>query len=315
VSGRAEWLARGAARAAVRVAIAAALAIALLAVVGGLTRARGERALLDLGARMLRYGDALVEDAPRVVELNGTRLWLAAGIADRPLDEVLGFFAARCRPGGDLAADLAELEAGAAAGERDAPAPLGGALRGGDAEHGFVACLDGGELGPEALVERARAFARSGDVGVLGDLRYVYGERRGGQTHYIGFWHQGRLVLRELFPAQGDAPGVDSPVAPRPPGARRLLSMREVGLPYTTTIYSGATEGIPQLADRYRRHLQADGWRLLAPRRPPADRREASIFAVRDGVVVVIVVGDDPAGVSTTIMTATPEELERRRER
>ena len=308
----ARWLTRQ----VVRAAIALALILVLLSVVGGMARARSEGALLDVGANMLRYSDALVEDAPRVIELNGTRIWLAAGISDRPLEEVLGFFAARCRPGGDLAEDLVAFQSGAPVpDDGHQNAPFGGALRGGDESHGFVACLDGAELSPEALVDRVKAYAQSGDIGVLGGMRYVYGEVRRGQTHYISFWHQGRLDIGELFPKSGDAPGRDSPVAPRPAGSRRLLSMHEEGLPYSTTIYSGADQGIAELAEGYRRHLEATGWQLLQPRRQHDDRHEASLFAVRDGVVAVIVVGDDPAGVSTTIMTASPEDLERRSHR
>ncbi len=301
----------------VRTTLASMVALIVVVVIGKFTRAHAERALLDVGANMLRYADAIVEDRPRAIEFNGTQLWLAAGLTDRPVDEVLGFFADRCRPGGDLADDLAALAKGpsraddAAAG--DEPAPLGGALRGGDDQRGFVACLDGATLSATELVDRARAFSATGDLGVLGAIRYVYAEHRDGQTHYVAFWHEGRLVIGELFPASGDAPGQDSPVAARPPGSRRLLSMRESGMPYATTIYSGSTLGVAELEAFYREELTRGGWELVdSPRRRPR-QGEAALFAFRGGIIAIIVIGDDPAGVSTTIMTSTPEDLERRR--
>ena len=299
----------------VRATLASMIALVLIVILGKLTRAHAERALLDVGANMLRYADAIVEDKPRTVEINGTQLWLAAGLADEPVDEVLGFFASRCRPGGDLAEDLAALAEGVPATAANAAesAPLGGALRGGDEQHGFVACLDGTSLSSTELVDRARAFAASGDLGVLGAIRYVYAERRAGQTHYVAFWHEGRLVIGELFPAHGDAPGQDSPVAKRPPGSRRLLSMRESGLPYATTIYSGSTMGVGELEAFYRAELARGDWELVDSPRRRRRQGEAVLFAFRGGIIAIIVIGDDPAGVSTTIMTSTPEDLERRR--
>jgi hypothetical protein len=301
----------------VRVTLASMVGLIVVVVIGKFTRAHAERALLDVGANMLRYADAIVEDRPRAIEFNGTQLWLAAGVTDRPVDDVLGFFTDRCRPGGDLADDLAALEKDpsraddAAAG--DEPAPLGGALRGGDDQSGFVACLDGTTLSATELVERARAFSASGDLGVLGAIRYVYAERRDGKTHYVAFWHEGRLVISEIFPAAGDAPGQDSPVAERPPGSRRLLSMHESGRPYATTIYSGSSLGVAELEAFYREQLAGGGWELVDSPRRRQRPDEAALFAFRGGIIAIIVIGDDPAGVSTTIMTSTPEDLERRR--
>ena len=55
--------------------------------VGRPLKARGERAMLNMGAQMMRYADAIAQDAPRTVHINGTIVRLSAGSADRSLDE------------------------------------------------------------------------------------------------------------------------------------------------------------------------------------------------------------------------------------
>lgn len=301
---------------AARATIFAAVGLAVLILVGRPMRARGERAMLYVGQQMLRYADAIAQDEPRVVYFNGTTIWLSAGYTDRPLAEVMDFFAGHCSPGGDLTDDLAAFQRGEPVPETgdsgdDGVLPFGGAMRGGNERQAFVACLDGAALSAEGLVGRAKAFVHSGDVGALGSMRYVYGETRGDRTHFIAFWHKGRLSIDELFPTDGDAPGEDSAVAPRPPGSRRLLSMREEGRPYSTTMYADSTLGVAELGRFYQQSLREDGWEIVDRRRKTKDPREAVVLAVRGGLVTIVVVGDDPKGVTTTIMTATPEELSR----
>jgi len=313
---RGRRLARAAVGFAASAVLFAAVGLAVLILVGKPVRARGERAMLNVGEQMLLYADAIAQDSPRAVYVNGTVLRFSSGYADRPLSEVMAFFAGRCRPGGDLSDDLAALQRGEPVSDDGSSAlddalPFGGAMRGGDEHRAFVACLDGAPLRAEGLVERAKAFVASGDIGSLGSMRYVYGERRGNRTHFIAFWHQGRLSIQELFPSDGDAPGEDSAVAPRPPGSRRLLSMREEGHPYSTTMYADSTLGVADLGRFYEQSLREDGWEIVDRRRKRKDPREAVVLAVRGGLVTIVVVGDDPKGVTTTIMTATPEELTR----
>ena len=121
-------------------------------------------------------------------------------------------------------------------------------MRGEDGRRGFVACL-------------ARVAAPEGAPA----YRYVYAQPGAERTQVVRFWTDGPLDLEALLPEAGDAPGSDAPDVPRPPGARRILSARELGEPQQITLYETGGAAPRDLAAWYRERLAAIGWRPLEP--------------------------------------------------
>jgi hypothetical protein len=107
---------------------------------------------------------------------------------------------------------------------------------------GAVLCFvgDGSALEPAF----AEDFERTQDLGKLGRLRYVMagqGSAERGEQHLtrvISLWTEGQFRLDRLaVPQTGDAPGSDSSIVPRPPGAVRTFCAETVGAPYAVRVY------------------------------------------------------------------------------
>jgi len=109
------------------------------------------------------------------------------------------------------------------------------------AASGSVLCFTGGDAASRPDYEQ---FERENDLGALGNLRYVMaGQGNAAQsdaqlTRVITLWTEGHFRLDRLAPPpSGDAPGSDSALFPRPPGASRILSAEAVGAPYALRVY------------------------------------------------------------------------------
>lgn len=107
---------------------------------------------------------------------------------------------------------------------------------------GAVLCFTGDDSPIEPSF--AEDFAETQDLGALGKLRYVMaGQGKAEQheqhlTRVISLWTEGSFRLDRLAPpASGDAPGSDSRLIPRPPGALRVFSAETIGAPYSVRIY------------------------------------------------------------------------------
>jgi hypothetical protein len=110
---------------------------------------------------------------------------------------------------------------------------------------GAVLCFTGDGSPPKPSF--AEDFERTRDLAELGRLRYVMagqgnaarGEQH--QTRVISLWTEGQFRLDRLAPPEeGDAPGADSALIPRPPGAVRVFSAETVGASYAVRIYETA---------------------------------------------------------------------------
>jgi hypothetical protein len=74
-------------------------------------------------------------------------------------------------------------------------------------------------------------------------------------------WADGAFNLKTMFPATGDAAGFDSPVVPRPPGSRRILSATSAQVPFGVHIYD-SPESNQVLREFYDEQMAGLGWRL-----------------------------------------------------
>src|SRR5258708_21096051 len=109
------------------------------------------------------------------------------------------------------------------AGSRAAPpgALRVGVVRDADQRGGMVVCFADGDAAPGAagsVPDRLRTFLATHDLSVFGALRYVTVEPASdGRTRVRTIWTEGPLRIDAMFPKEGDAPGGDSILAPRPP--------------------------------------------------------------------------------------------------
>jgi hypothetical protein len=217
--------------------------------------------LLGIGQRMAPYlDDGRGAERPRQVRINGVPLFVAAGYTQHPPGFVRRWYADRYAARGD-GLDAVGLELKKKGAFPPQTPPLNELSFGND-NKGGVAALDFGEkLSVRALRERLLRYVRSGDLGELARLRYVYYEKApGGGTRYLTVWTDEHMQLAKLMPTENrDADGSDVAGVPRYPGTVRVLSAEEHGMPQKVAVYDGP--GSPETAELfYRARLKTLGW-------------------------------------------------------
>jgi hypothetical protein len=203
--------------------------------------ASGQEAALSLGGQLVELSDLLGEHEG--LRLNGVNFRHAIAHSERSPEQVLDRIQAYCDSQGGLLRDvLAELESRDRRAFAEVAPP--GALRRGVVrrdgnDRGVVICFT--DSGPQSLSGMAPALSlllRATDPRELGELLYSYAERGpNGRTRVVTLWTRGGLDLAAMFPAEGDAAGDDSRLAPRPPEARRILSASAEGQPFGVRSY------------------------------------------------------------------------------
>jgi hypothetical protein len=247
--------------------------------------------MLSVGSQMMQLGERVPAAPPRTIRLNGAQIRLRVQhVPGLSLSEVLDHFQARCRDTNGRFYE--QLHGTRAHGTKLSPEQLGlldGVIRVDAKQQGAVACLDvGAEKGsPSTLLARAERFVATGDASSFGDLRYVRAEERGNGVFVVMMWTDGPLKFREMFPGEGDVPGLDFAALPRPPGSRRILSAWEEGEAPALNIYE-AGAGTPDSLDaHYRSELPRQGWQLLT--KPMRNESRASgLMAMREGITVTL---------------------------
>jgi len=267
--------------------------------------ARTGELLEDAGAGMLSYARAGHLDASRTLHVNGLVLRVLSGSTRDSLTAVLDFFHERCRRVGGELARLAP----SAPGRSVHPLParvFEPVLRREGTQTGYLGCLDLGAapLGLEPLLRRLRAFARDGDLAVLGGLRFVWAAREHEHTTYVAVWNAGSLRLADLAPARGDAPGADVDGIPRPPGSRRVMSVFQEG---AAPMLVGYRAQLPAsaLGARYRKALIDGGFVVREGARAPG--APAFLVASRGAASTLVMFTAESVGTSSALLVPLPE--------
>ncbi len=275
-------------------------------------RAQLDRALVQVGEQLMPYVRARRIDAPRGLLVNGERMFFVSGTTDDSVDTVLDYYEARCRKrDGRLVEqfyDIGKVDRSKIEWDHPGIGWIDGTLREGNEKVGYVACFDTGTdepVGPTEWLERLQAFAETGDLSKIGELRYVFARKGRDHTHLMAFWTQGSFNLKRMFPAEGDAPGNDLAGVPRPPGARRLLSSFEEGTRFEIVVYTGSQLGAAALEGWYRERFAKDGWDIVDPASaiaPLYTVGQPAIVAERDGLAVAVVLSDEREGGTAAIV-------------
>jgi hypothetical protein len=272
-------------------------------------RAQVNEGLRHLARQLMPYAEQGVMESPRRVVLNGESLYLSMGTTRDGVEAVLDYYEARCaRTSGRLsesirALDHADFNQLWAPGARRAASIE--TVRFGDADGGYVACLDVGEtrLNPQEILRRAESMIASGDLSRYGELRYAYVTRGTTGTRILTVATQGQFNILRLFPDQGDAPGADIPGLARYPQMRRVISAYEDGVPNKLGVYTVRAPAA-QVRGWYREQMTRRGWTVLdlpRDRRLPSEieaRRERMV-AFEKGGETLFLVFDHAEGVTS----------------
>ena len=292
-----------------RIAAYSAFAFGVLAVVAARSVQADVREMgLGVGHQLAKLED--LTGGAEVIRLNGAEIHRAGAHTSQSAHEVLSRYEAYCRRGpGALA--LAMQNVPAALLDR-IEVPGNAALRASVIRdekdgRGMVVCfVDEAGDAPLPLAERLHALAVTGDLSQLGHFRYVFAEPSAGAgTHVVTLWSDSALALSTMFPAEGDAPGSDSAIAPRPEGSRRTLSASVDGYPAAVRIYeSSADRGA--LERLYDETLAGRGFRKIATR--DAQRGAAYLRADNAEVLVSFVRNERRTTVTIVETKAAPSE-------
>jgi hypothetical protein len=236
------------------------------------------------------------------VFINGAAINVSTAVVDASPHDVLDRFEGVCREHPEVfVRALLDIPSTLLGKAKVASPPFWrlGVVRKEDHGDGALACFTDDRPGSIAeLKARLRAFAASSDLAAFGHLRYVYVRGDGKRTHVRTVWADGPMNLKRMFPAAGDAEGVDSAVAPRPRGARRIFSATTEEVPFSIHVYDS-----PDPPDTARQSfddaMRARGWQVA-----PSPKGTAVAY-VKSGATVILTVTRKDAGATGSLVTLT----------
>jgi hypothetical protein len=244
-------------------------------------RAEMKEQTLSLGRSMAAIANATNHDVTPL-RLNGERMLIASSVTGDGPGAVLDRYEEQCKKS-DGASGWKELPK-----MDEATAPFGdnGLMRAGGDDEGSVICFVRGEQTRATVREAFESFARTGELGHLGKLRYVYAKKNpvSGRTLVLTAWTEDSFNVFDLMPEDGkDVRGDDFEELPRPRDSSRALAVRAEGLPYALNVYKTSAPPRTVLAD-YDTEMAQRGFRGFDPEDPEAPGRTY----VKDGVVLTV---------------------------
>jgi hypothetical protein len=276
------------------------LAVGLLIAGRSVAGQLGEKGL-SLGRDLTPFADLLY--GTHKVYFNGETIFLASATSPEDKHAVLDRFEDTCKEhSGGLLEEFDRLpEAKKNEYRQKAPMRWGmrfGMVRRENADEGMVMCFaQNGGGGLKAVVERLTAFAKSGELGALGNLRYAYARKtEKGGSHVLTTFTEGRFNLYRALGRSGEAPGQDPPGVPRPPGSRRMLSVSADGSPYGVQSYQ-TVQKPAELVAFYRQELPKAGWQKMVA----DDELFTTAIYQRGGVMLTVSALELVAGEKTTV--------------
>jgi hypothetical protein len=267
-----------------RLAVLLLASLLCITLAASTVRAGLEQALLSHAAALLDLPAAWQHAPPRSLAVNGAHIEIATGRSELALTALLDHVQASCRT---LSGNL-ELPLGSSA---TAPLPgfSDGVLRAENDREGVVACLrlGRGTLSGAALVARLARFSESLDLADLGGVSVVRARaHRHGSSFVVAASH-GAVPLGAMFPARGDAPGVDPREPLRPHRSRRVLSVHQLEREPALFIYESERSADELWAD-YTRKLAARGWSPADERVLQSAPHHAALFVRGAHIAVVL---------------------------
>jgi hypothetical protein len=262
---------------------------------------------LEAGRELAQLKDVL--GSTKTVFFNGTAMNVSTAFTDQSTSEVLDRFEAVCEdhPGfvARALADIPKTLEDRVTATIKSPRMRMGIIRNEIPGEGALTCFTDDRFSMlRDFPSRMAAFVKSHDLAEFGRFRYVYVDRtKAGRTHVMTVWTEGSFKLDEMFPANRDAAGFDSPLVPRPPQAKRILSATSAQVPYGLHIYDSAMRR-EDLRRFYDQEMGARGWTLAAGE----ERANTVVYMKNSGLMLYLtLVPKDTRTMITAIETARSE--------
>ncbi len=257
------------------------------------------------GEQLLRLAANDDNSDARELSINGQSVHIANAQTSEPLAKVLARFEGQCDDHADgMVNDLRDLDAALGRAPNAEGHPGIGVIRDDRDGRGVVACFAvGAELDATTLATRLERFSRTHDLGDLGGLRYVAARTlESGATQVVPTWTEGSVKPDAIFPEPGDPARLGPFVAPRPGGARRMLSARDVKAPYGAFLYE-IRGGRDEALAAYTKKAAAEGWREQPE---VAERAPESRALSMAGVDVLVTAESYEPGITTLSIVEMP---------
>jgi hypothetical protein len=226
--------------------------------------AHAKKAAMETGSELIRLTETGQMSGLYRLRLNGELVKITSAVAYQDHNVILDRFQKECEDHADgMDVEFANLKSAL---EPNAyPRNEGhsgiGLLRQSDDKGGFVMCFAiGKESTSTEVFTRIAEFAKTGDLGSLGSVRYVVAKKgENAPAHVVALWTEGSFNVNKMFPEEGDAPGNDAPGVLRPPSSKRLLTAYAEGAPYGVRVYDSTMAKEAILAE-YDKVMPQTGW-------------------------------------------------------
>ncbi len=173
-----------------------------------------------------------------------------------------------------------------------------GIIRAGSDTDGMVMCFAKGKEAKAKLSDAVQAFAETGDLSALGELRYAYvHSAANGKTSVLTAWTHERFSVKELVAQEGvDAPGQDFTGLPRPQGSWRMFSATSEGTGYAVNVYRTDASG-ESVAELYDKEMLKLGWTggevTFDPNEPNAAQKKGLAYGKEGALLTVGIRSED----------------------
>jgi hypothetical protein len=258
-------------------------------------RAEYKDSTLAFGREMLELSQAQNHEVTTIV-FNGQKMWLGSSVTTDSPEAVIKRYEAYC------ASKPTNLDAFAEADKKEDVPRLAksGAIRvgGEDGKEGAVMCFVKGEKSKPTTGESFNTFFKTGELGAIGDLRYVYTSKneKTGKTLVLTAWTDSKFNLLEMIgDPDKDCAGNDFPEVPRVPNAIRTISAHAEGTPYGINVYRTTDKPTETIAF-YDKAMHEKGWFTYDPELNEKDHSTIGRAYMKDGVVLTGASSVQPVG-------------------
>jgi hypothetical protein len=270
-------------------------------------RAESSERLNTMGRELEKLSSMFGEESH--MRINGQDVFLAQGSSAEGMGTVLDRFEKYCRTGDGIFKDVPAQMGDPA--NTSLKLPDISTIRKESQTEGSVMCLVKGKETGKGLVDSFEKFAATQDLGSLGKVRFAHVNKSpGGKVHIMMLWTEDSFKFDELFPeGTKEGRGHDPQFAPRPPDARRFMTVDLVGGGQAAYIFETKANK-KDVRSFYDQRLQADGWIVtddpMSAQRNPQEMKGAEYrLYIRDGQMISMTANENEEGSTSVALSET----------